>query len=348
MASRTFSALAVAGLAAASMVAGRLAHTSAAAQDARPPATSPSTPVFLRWPLPTTGKAYGTIDGARLWQYVKEHGDIAERYRQQGHPQFWGIIAGTSGDAEEAQWLLGKYTSIGLSDTHIQPVNLFHPQWAPESWEIAATSGGQSTTLASAQPAYATAATNGSPLDVPVVYVGLGSEADLAGRDVRGKAVLFIREGAPASTWPVPVLQRVQSAGAVAILMGDLRGGNFSTQAYRANSNVPTFNLGTDDALKLRELIGKAPTGNPVRLKIRLDAKWAADQKSFLVWGTLPGATDETIYVIAHRDGWFHASGDNASGVATMLGIAEHFAKVPQSQRRRTMIFIGTDGHHAN
>jgi hypothetical protein len=70
------------------------------------------------------------------------------------------------------------------------------------------------------------------------------------------------------------------------------------------------------------------------------------DEKTALVWGTLPGQTDETIYVIAHRDGWFDASGDNASGVASMLGLAEYFAKVPKSQRRRTMIFIGTDGHH--
>ena len=29
-----------------------------------------------------------------------------------------------------------------------------------------------------------------------------------------------------------------------------------------------------------------------------------------------------------------------------MLGLAEYFAKVPKAQRRRTMIFIGTDGHH--
>jgi hypothetical protein len=348
MRSRTFSALAVAALAVASMVAARFTHISAAGQDARPPATSPSAPVFLRWPLPATGKAYSTIDGARLWQHVRDHGDIAERYRQQGHPQFWGIIAGTSGDAEESQWLLGKYKQFGLADAHIQTVNLFHPQWAPESWEIVATGDGPSTTLTSAQPAYATTATNGKPLDVPVVYVGLASEADFAGRDVRGKAVLFFREGAGSSTMPVPVLQRIQSAGAAAIFMGDFRGGNFSTQAYRANSNVPTFNLGTEDALKLRDLIGTAPAGNPPHLKIRLDAKWAADQKSFLVWGTLPGAADETIYVIAHRDGWFDASGDNASGVATMLGLAEYYAQVPQNQRRRTMIFIGTDGHHQN
>jgi hypothetical protein len=111
---------------------------------------------------------------------------------------------------------------------------------------------------------------------------------------------------------------------------------------------VPTFNLGTEDAVRLRDLIGKAPAGSPPRLRVRLDATWAADQKSFLVWGTLPGATDETIYVIAHRDGWFHAAGDNASGVATMLGLAEYYAQVPQRERRRTMVFVGTDGHHAN
>src|SRR5215831_12345869 len=152
MRSRTFSALAVAGVVTATMVAGRFAQTSAASQGARPQTTSPSAPVFLRWPLPASGNAYSTIDGARLWQYVKEHGDIAERYRQQGHPQFWGIIAGTSGDVDEAQWLLGKYNQIGLTDTHIQNVAFFHPQWAPDSWEIVATTDGQSTTLTSAQP----------------------------------------------------------------------------------------------------------------------------------------------------------------------------------------------------
>ena len=63
-------------------------------------------------------------------------------------------------------------------------------------------------------------------------------------------------------------------------------------------------------------------------------------------WGTLPGATDETIYVVAHRDGWFEASGDNAGGVASMVGLAEYYSKIPRPQRRRTMVFIGLDGHH--
>jgi hypothetical protein len=117
-------------------------------------------------------------------------------------------------------------------------------------------------------------------------------------------------------------------------------------QSYRAYTHVPAFQLGTEDALKLRDLIANAAAGDPPHVKVRLDAEWVSGQKSFLVWGTLPGATDETIYVIAHRDGWFDAAGDNASGVASMLGLAEHYAKIPQSQRRRTLIFIGTDGHH--
>jgi hypothetical protein len=70
------------------------------------------------------------------------------------------------------------------------------------------------------------------------------------------------------------------------------------------------------------------------------------DLKTSLVWGTLPGASDETVYVVAHRDGWFDAAGDNAGGVASMIGLAEYYAKAPQATRPRTMVFIGLDGHH--
>ena len=29
-----------------------------------------------------------------------------------------------------------------------------------------------------------------------------------------------------------------------------------------------------------------------------------------------------------------------------MVGLAEYYAKIPQAQRRRTMVFVGLDGHH--
>ena len=65
-----------------------------------------------------------------------------------------------------------------------------------------------------------------------------------------------------------------------------------------------------------------------------------------MVWGTLRGQTDETIHVMAHRDGFFDAAGDNASGVASMILLAKHYSGIPQSERPRTMIFIGLNGHH--
>src|SRR6185312_5884336 len=183
-------------------------------------------------------------------------------------------------------------------------------------------------------------------LNLDVVYVGLGSEADFAGRDVRGKAVLLVKASLSRQAGPPGILKRAEDHGAAAILSTDLRGANDTEQAYRAPTKVPTFLLGTKDADTIRELIGNAPANDPPHILIRLDADWVSNQKSYLVWGTLPGETDETIYVIAHRDGWFDAAGDNASGVASMIGLVEYFAKLPRNQRRRTMIFIGTDGHH--
>jgi hypothetical protein len=333
------------GLLAAVVLCGRFYQAHAQGQAGQQPARSPPDPTYVEWPLPASGKAYASIDGKRLWQYVKEQADIAERYRDQGHPQFWGRIAGTSGDVEAAHWLLEKYQQIGLTDAHIQDVYFFHPQWAPQSWTVSAASGSTTIDLPSAQPPYGATATDGKVLDLPVVYVGLGSDADFLGRDVRGKAVFFLKSQFTYNL-AADVLARAEAHGADAILASDLRGGNYRVQAYRSSTKLPAFNLGTDDALELRDLIGKAAASEVPRVRIRLDAKWESGQKSFLVWGTLPGTTDETIYVIAHRDGWFDAAGDNASGVATLLGMAEYFAKVPQSQRRRTMIFVGTDGHH--
>ena len=82
--------------------------------------------------------------------------------------------------------------------------------------------------------------------------------------------------------------------------------------------------------------------------KITLDVDRTPGLKSGTVWGTLPGTTDEQAMVVAHRDGWFEGANDNAAGVATMVGIAEYFAKIPKAERRRTIVFLGTTGHHNN
>ena len=63
---------------------------------------------------------------------------ISRRYRDQGHPKFWGRIIGTSSDTESAEWLAGRFRAAGLSDVRIQPFDLA-PQWMPQSWEVSVT-----------------------------------------------------------------------------------------------------------------------------------------------------------------------------------------------------------------
>jgi hypothetical protein len=117
-------------------------------------------------------------------------------------------------------------------------------------------------------------------------------------------------------------------------------------QQYPSGTQIPSFTLGNDDGEAVEAMIAAAPAGRPVRVQMSLDTEMRPNLRTALVWGTLPGASDETVYVTAHRDGWFDASGDNASGVASIIGLAEHYAKIPQAQRPRTMVFVGLDGHH--
>lgn len=339
------------------------------AAPARPQAVFPLADNFLDWRLLPSEQQYASIDGKKMLGYVKDLSAISDRYRDAGHPQFWGRIIGSSADREDAAWLMAKYKEIGLQDVHEEMIDLA-PQWFPQSWDLTATSGDKTLKLTTAQPAYTTPGTKGT-VDLEVVYAGLGSEADLIGRDLRGKAVLIFSNPMPGS-WRhtstqesittdegqrATLLQLAERKGAAAIICsiqlppvigvgGDAGEGNIRTQLYPTQTNVPTFSMGMKDGKDLRDMIAHAPSGQPVRLKLALDVQQVPNLKTSTVWGKLPGTTNEVIYVEAHRDGWFESATDNASGVATQLGIAEYFAKVPQSQRRRTIIFLGTSGHH--
>src|SRR5262249_50595143 len=129
---------------------------------------------FLRWPVPPGRESYATIDGRHLHRLVVEQTAISRRYRDQGHPQFWGRIIGTSADEESAQWLIGKFKTIGLADVHLQPLELT-PQWMPEAWNIAASTGNKTRALSSAQPAYLTPGTGPDGVELEAVYAGTGS-----------------------------------------------------------------------------------------------------------------------------------------------------------------------------
>ncbi len=80
--------------------------------------------MFVRFPLPPGQEVYANIDGRHMHQFVVEQANISRRYRDAGHPRFWGRIIGTSADAEDVEWLIAKFKAAGLSDVRSQPFDL--------------------------------------------------------------------------------------------------------------------------------------------------------------------------------------------------------------------------------
>jgi hypothetical protein len=324
------------------------AQTPAAAGRATRPAEPPHKRTSeVGWRLGPSEQMYASLDGVHLKQYVSELTAMARHYHERGH-QFWGRITGTEADAENAQWMLAKFRQIGLSDVREQTLDL-PPQWMPQSWSVVASSGGKTLNVETAQPTYLAVGTTGEGLDLEAVWVGMGSDADIAlSRDVKGKAAFFYSTDTSSRHQPISdnAIKRLGDRGAAAIFVVLGIAGNERTQFYPVNSPVPTFSVGQRDGLALRDLI--ATSAQPVHVKVRLDVQRVQDLKSAMIWGTLPGATDESVVVVAHRDGWFEGANDNAAGVATMVGLAEFFAKMPKEQRKRTIYFVGTNGHHDN
>src|SRR5215212_770261 len=120
-----------------------IAQSGAAAAPQRPSPQVPDSPLYniippaaavfksedglLQWPLPASEQQYGAIDGKRMHGYVVEQSMISRRYRDAGHPLYWGRPIGSTADAESAQWLADKFTKIGLADVKIQELPIPTP-----------------------------------------------------------------------------------------------------------------------------------------------------------------------------------------------------------------------------
>ena len=270
---------------------------------------------------------------------------ISRRYRDSGHPKFWGRIIGTSSDAESAEWLAQRLRAVGASDVRIQPFDLA-PQWMPQAWEVSVAGGGKTLTLDSAQPNYASVATPAGGLDLEAVYVGLGSEADYVGKDVRGKAVfIYAQIGIQIGQDWTAAAKRADAKGAAAIFEVDMLPGNMRYQGYPSNTKAPAFIVGSGDGFAVRDLFAAAPTPSP-RVKVSLTVKMEPTSRPRWCGARClaPPTRRSTSWRTATAGSMLPAT--TPSGVASMIGLAEHYAKIPRAQRRRTMVFIGLDGHH--
>ncbi|MDX1384641.1 MAG: M28 family peptidase [Thermoanaerobaculia bacterium] len=314
---------------------------------------------YMRMSLSGGDRVYERIDGHRVKELMNEVVSFSRRSRDDGN-RYWGRISGSAYERMTADWLERRFRELGLEGVRRVEFPL-GPQWRPQDWELTATGSGQTLSFPSAYPAPpryvwssgraenvdrpAPPPALSEPLSVAATWVGLGTEADFAGRDVRGRAVVFHAMLAPgqmgnSSNWE-RVAERAEAAGA-ALTVGIWGYAENLGVIQSTPAGIPGFWVGFEDGQRLRDLIA----AGPVTVAASQDVDWVTGLTSPSQYAVLPGRTDESIIVTAHMDGWFDAALDNASGVAVMVALAEYFAQMPPEERRRNMVFVGTAGHH--
>jgi hypothetical protein len=226
--------------------------------------------------------------------------------------------------------------------------------WTPSFWKASYEAGGKLTELSSAFPVGKTAATPKEGITAEAVWVGLGSEPDFLGRDVKDKAVViystFVPGGRSHSASSRARIfdsnKRASELGAAMIInvMGVPGDAQFNPLgAPSAKYGVPLITLSQDEGFWLRDVLG---SGEKVQISLKLDIDIRKNVETANVFARLPGASSEEIVIAAHTDGFFEGAMDNGSGLATALEIARHYSAIPQQKLPRTLVFLLFPDHH--
>jgi Peptidase family M28 len=268
----------------------------------------------------------------------------------------WGRRAATPAFMHTIEWTVNELKTAGLKDAQTEAYAVPGPMWVPVSWQLqvvgdpAFGAGTQTVTLQSAFPQPGGTTIAGGSLTAPVVFVGHGTDADLAGRDLKGKmAVVHVRpEPSLFGSAEQGVAARLVQKGAVGVINAIEGPGNaqyFDTRF--ACGKAPCFMVGGNDGWFLQQVIGKAANAGMLD-KLKVSMSLASEEKSALTSAngvaTIPGQSAKRIIVNAHADGYFQGGDDNASGLAVLVGLARYFSKQPPP--KHTLMFVASGGHH--
>jgi len=301
------------------------------------------------------GRGDELLDGAAL---KKDHRRIVGFSLESldAGDKVWGRRAATPAFMHVIEWTVNEFKAAGLRDAKVERYAVPTTMWVPRSWQLqvvgdpAFGSGTQTVTLQSAFPQPGGATIPGGSLTAPVVFAGRGTDADLAGRDVKGKiAVVHIRpEPSLFGSAEQGVAGRMVDRGAVGVINAVEGPGNalyFDTRF--ACGKAPCFMVGGQDGWFLEQVIGKA-AGAGVLDRLKINVSLSSDEKSGLTSANgvaiIPGQSGKRIILNAHADGYFQGGDDNASGQAVLVGLARYLARQPQP--RHTLMFVASGGHH--
>jgi hypothetical protein len=303
------------------------------------------------WPLRPDQAAYADVSGDRMKAWVRRISAISLRSQADGN-RYWGRLPGTIYDTMTMDLMVAELERLGFETERVP--HTVPRDWRPRAWAAAYAAAGQQVELSTAFPVGQTAGTPPGGLVAEAVWVGVGAEPDFLGRDVAGKAVVIYSTFVPggrshsasdrAGIFDANTRASELGAGMIINVMAVPGNGQFNPLgAPSADYGVPLITVSQDEGFALRDLLG---TGVSVEISLDVDVEILEDVETANVYARLPGASDEEIIIAAHTDGFFQASMDNASGMASGLEIARYHAGRRQSERPRTLVFVLFPDHH--
>lgn len=312
------------------------------------------TPVAAKFPH-IAGQHDELLDGAQLKAAMKTIvGFSLESYA--AGDKIWGRRASTPAFFHAIDWSVDQFKAAGISDAKVERFPVTVPMWTPRSWRVqlnaddAFGTGSANVILTSAFPQPGGATIEGGSITAPVVFAGRGTDADLAGRDVRGKiAVVHVRpEPSLFGSAEQGAAARVVAHGAIAVIQAVEGPGNILYFDSRfAAGTTPSFMVGGQDGWFVETVIGKAANAGALD-KLKATISLVTEQQTGLTSANgvaiIPGESSKRIIVNAHADGYFQGGDDNASGFAALIGLARYFAKQPKP--KHTLMFVASAGHH--
>lgn len=234
------------------------------------------------------------------------------------NPDVGNRSSGSKAERQAADYLFNTMKEIGLS-------NVTEDKFTADTWSFEKARiyisddeyislGGYATTLVSNME------------DTEIVYGGRGTADDLKDLDVKDKLVLI--EIDQHNDWWInhPAYQAYLKGAKAVIAYNDHGYAQYDdttigVQDICGPDYAPALGTNKEGFEKLKKLIDE----NNGTAKVKLDVKSVVtkDGSSQNLWGEIPGKSDETIMIIAHYDGYFHSAFDDASGAATVMGIAK-------------------------
>jgi hypothetical protein len=283
---------------------------------------------------------------------------------------FGDRFPGTQGERRTRDFLLFTLVNLGISDVQLE--DFPNPEWKPVEWSLAVIDEeGNETEI----PCHWTTFSPSTPEDgvqAPVVYVGSG--ATIEGFDIAGKIVFYDQKMGKNPVGPLSrymydpgqtIDPRRLDTGVASLkhlshiwdvcrekkplaVVGLLIDFPYETDTFFMQPKpggprppVPWVWVSRERSKKIRDgLKGLKIRSAKVSVKIK-----ERPGKSHNIVAYLPGKTDRWFIAHTHFDSGFAGAVQDASGIASVLGLARHFGNPETKKLDHGIIFLITGAH---